>query len=161
MHCYMRIVAALFVCVTCAAQDATPTKLHQSKAVAIAQEAAIAALTFRQGDASSFARARDNFTSEGWKDFKKRMEGFLDEKGAPMFSSSFVATHDATLLDEKDDVLHLRIPGRLTQSSNLGKTEYRAAIEVYVVQSQNGGEKPIKIQRMEQITCAGTSTSCQ
>jgi hypothetical protein len=55
-------------------------------------------------------RARDNFTPEGWKDFMRPMEGFLDRKGTPIFTSSFVATRDATVVDEKECVLHLRIP---------------------------------------------------
>src|SRR5215831_3223845 len=118
LHFHMRVIATIFVCVTCLAQDAKPIK-PDSKAIASAQEAAIAALTFRQGDASGFTRARENFTSEGWKAFIKHMEGFLDEKGAPTFTSNFVGSHDAKLLDEKDGLLHLRIPGTLTQSSNL------------------------------------------
>ena len=160
MHHHMRVVAAILVCVTSLAQDAKPTK-PDPKAIAIAQEAAIAALTFRQGDVSGFTRVREDFTSDGWKDFIKQMEGFLDQKGAPTFTSSFVASHDAKLLDEKDGLLHLRIPGTLTQSSNLGRTTYRAAIEVYVLRSRAGDEKAGKIQRLEQITCAGASTSCQ
>ena len=115
----------------------------------------------RYGFEHDAARAHDDFTSDGWKDFIKRMEGFLDQKGAPTFTSSFVAAHGATVLDEKEGVLHLRIPGTLTQSSNLGRTTYRAAIEVYVLPNRTDGGRTIKIQRLEQITCAGASTACQ
>src|ERR1700682_683136 len=58
---------------------------------------------------------------------------------SPTFTSSFVAAHGATVLDEKEGVLHLRIPGTLTQSSNLGRTTYRAAIEVYVLPNRTAG----------------------
>jgi hypothetical protein len=143
------------------AQNATQSDSDQSTTVGLGQKAAIAALNFQQGDAVGFNRARDNFSSDGWKDFIKHMEGFFDQKGAPTFTSSFVATHDAAVLDEREGVFHLRIPGTLTQSSKLGRTSYRAAIEVYVVRNQTAGEKPIKIQHLEQFTCAGSSTTCQ
>jgi len=143
------------------AQNAAPSRLDQAAIVGFSQKAAIAALNFQQGDAVGFARAHDDFTSDGWKDFIKRMEGFLDQKGAPTFTSSFVAARGATVLDEKEGVLHLRIPGTLTQSSNLGRTTYRAAIEVYVLPNRTAGGRTIKIQRLEQITCAGASTACQ
>jgi len=75
-----------------------------------------------------------NFTSEGWKDFMKHMEGLLDQSGAPTFTSGFDNTQDAILLGEKDGVLHLRIPGSLTQSNKAGKTTYRrVAIEIYAL----------------------------
>ena len=88
------------------------------------------------------------------------MEGFLDQKGVPTFTSTFVVAHDATVVDEKEGVLHLKIPGTLTQSSKLGKTTYKAALEVYLLLNGAPGVRPIKIQRLEQITCAGTSTAC-
>src|SRR5262249_39004917 len=112
-------------------------------------------------DAAGLTRARADFTADGWKSFIKNMEGFLDPKGVPMFTSSFVAAHDATVLEVKDGVLHLKIPGTLTQSSRLGSTTYRAAIEVYVLRNQSPGGKRIQIQRLEQIACAGASTACQ
>ena len=43
----------------------------------------------------------------------------------------------------------IRIPGTLTQSNNLGKTTYRAAIEIYALRDLliHAG-KPIKIQHL-------------
>jgi len=162
MHAYFKVFAiTVFLGVPLFAQNATPSRLDQAAIVSFSEKAAIAALNFQQGDAIGFARAHDDFTSDGWKVFIKRMEGFLDRKGAPTFASSFVAAHGATVLDEKEGVLHLRIPGTLTQSSKLGRTTYRAAIEVYVLRNRTAGGRPIKIQRLEQITCAGASTACQ
>jgi len=127
------LAITIFLGIPVFAQNATPSRLDQATILGFSQKAAIAALNFQQGDAVGFARSHDDFTSDGWKDFIKRMEGFLDQKGAPTFTSSFVAAHGATVLDEKEGVLHLRIPGALTQSNNLGRTTYRAAIEVYVL----------------------------
>jgi hypothetical protein len=83
------------------------------------------------------------------------MKGFLDEKGAPTFTSVFAGSGPAKVLDEKNGVVRFRIPGTLTQSSKLGKTTYRAALEVAAA------GKPVRIQKLEQIACAGASTACQ
>lgn len=143
------------------AKSAAQTASERAELVDSGQEAAIAALNFQQGDAAGFNRARDNFTQEGWKDFMKHMEGFLDEKGAPTFTSSFVAKRGASVLRESEGLLHLRIPGTLTQSNKIGRTTYgRAAIEVDVLRNPAPGGKPIKIQHLESITCGGESTAC-
>jgi hypothetical protein len=142
------------------AQTQNPAKADQGTVVRVAEKAAIAALNFRQGDAASLARARADFTPEGWQDFMKHMAGFVDQKGAPTFTSTFVPSKGATVLGEDRGVVRFRIPGTLTQSNKLGRTTYRAAIEVYALRDLLIGGKPIKIQRLEQITCAGASTLC-
>src|SRR5438046_10705121 len=68
----------------------------------------------------------------------KHFEGFLDKTGAPIFSSSFVPSKSATVLGQENGIVHLRIPGTLTQTQNQSRTTYRAALEVYA------GGKPIK-----------------
>jgi len=155
------VLMVVLLSVPAFAQNATRSGSDQGAIVGLGQKAAVAALNFQQGDADGFTRARKDFTPDGWKNFVKSMEGFLDEKGAPTFTSSFVAARDATVVDEKEGVVHIRIPGTLTQSSNLGKTTYKAAIEVYVLPNRAPGGRPIKIQRFEQIACAGASTACQ
>ncbi|HET9178042.1 MAG TPA: hypothetical protein VFQ24_06760 [Terriglobia bacterium] len=153
-------VIAVLVSFPVLAQNAAQTASDRTAAVDFGQTAAIAALNFQQGDAAGFNRARDNFTADGWKDFVKRMEGFLDQKGAPIFSSSFVAKRDASVLSESEGGLHLRIPGTLTQSNKIGRTAYRAAIEVDLLRNPAPGGESIKIQRLESITCLGASTAC-
>jgi len=143
------------------AQNTTRSESDQAAIVRLGQKTAIAALNFQQGDAVGFTHARDDFTTDGWKNFVKNMEGFLDQKGAPTFTSSFVPTHDATVVDEKEGVLHLRIPGTLTQSSNIGRTTYKAALEVYLLSNRAAGGRSVKIQRLQQITCVGASAACQ
>lgn len=128
---------------------------EQADIVAFVQRAAVRALNFNQGDAAGFGGSRRDFTDEGWKDFINHMQGFLDEKGAPTFTSSFAASGPAKVLDEKNGIVRLRIPGTLTQSNKIGKTTYRAALEV------SAGGNPVKIQKLEQIACAGTSAACQ
>ena len=155
------VLVVVLLSIPAFAQNTARSGSDQTTIIRLGQKAAIAALNFQQGDAAGFTHAREDFTADAWKNFVKTMEGFLDEKGAPTFTSSFVAAHDATLLDEKEGVLHLRIPGTLTQSSRLGRTTYKAALEVYLLPNRAPGGKPVKIQRLEQITCAGTSSACQ
>ena len=89
------------------------------------------------------------------------MEGFVDKSGTPSFTSSFVPAHDGVFLGEKDGVLLLRIPGTLTQSNKLGRTTYRAALEVDVIRDGTSADTPVKIRRLEQITCVGQSVKCE
>ena len=138
-------------CVRMAAQTAP----EQATTIAAAEKAAISAVTFRQGDAAGFSRARTDFTANGWTDFLKGMQGFLDAGGAPTFTSTFTASGGAAVLGEHEGIVHFRVPGTLVQSNAIGKTTYRAAIEVYA------GGTPVRIERLEQITCVGASTTCQ
>ena len=140
-------VLVLLVSVVCAGQ---------SPDVAAATKVATAVMNFPEGDAAALNRARSAFTVEGWQSFMKTMQGFLDANGAPTFTSTFVA-RDARVLGTQDGVLHLRIPGALTQGNRLGKTTYEPfALDVYLI--QDGGV--IKIRRLEQVTCRGASTEC-
>lgn len=141
-------------------QTQAPAKADQATVVRVAARAAIAAINFREGDAAGLVHARADFTPEGWKEFLKHMEGFLDPKGAPTFTSTFLPSRGPTVLADDHGVVRFRIPGTLTQNSKLGRTTYRAAIEVSALRDlMIRGGKPIKIQHLEQITCAGTS--CQ
>lgn len=153
------LVVTVFIGPLCFAQAPAPPSAAQARVIMSVQKTALAAINFREGDAAAFNGARVDFTSDGWKDFLLHMQGFLDAKGAPMFTSSFIVKHDARVLDEKNGVVHIRIPGSLTQSSKLGRTVYdRAAIEVYALGSQDG---KIKIQKLEQVTCLGASKACE
>ncbi len=136
-------------------QEGPPGNTDQAAIVAFAEKAAVRALAFRQGDAGSLNRARADFTSEGWRDFLKHMEGYLDRNGAPTFDSSFAPSGKATVLGQEGRIIRLRIPGILKQTHNQSSTTYRGAVEVYA------GGKPVKLQRLEQIACAGASTACQ
>ena len=130
--------------------------------ISSAEKEAVEALNFRQGDRASLKHARIYFTPEGWKSFVEQMQGFLDKDGAPTFTSSFVATKEPVFLDEKNEVVHFRIAGTLTQTQGASRTTYRAALEVYATRDLmvHAGSS-IKIQHLEQIACAGKSSACE
>ncbi|HET9399607.1 MAG TPA: hypothetical protein VFO34_01540 [Candidatus Acidoferrales bacterium] len=142
-------------------QDSSTLKANQGAAVTAIEKAAVAALNFRQGDATGLNHSRADFTADGWNDFVKTMKAFLDDKGAPTFTSTFVAAREARILDEKDGVVHFRIPGTSMQSSQLGKTTYqypRFAVEVYAIRET--GERKFRIQQLKQVTCAAETAAC-
>ena len=116
---------------------------EQTAIVTFVQRAAVRAVNFGQGDAAGLTASRGDFTDDAWKDFINHMQGFLDEKGAPTFTSSFVVSGPAKVLDERNGTVRFIIPGTLTQSSKLGKTTYRAVLEV------SAGGEPLKIQKVD------------
>jgi hypothetical protein len=152
---YPKSVLVLVLVSTPLLAQGLPTTADQQLVVNVAQTAAVQSVNFSQGDIGSLTRARVNFTRGGWDDFMKRMQGFLDAKGAPTFTSSFVPSGEATMLGEENGIVHFRVPGTLVQSNNIGKTTYRGAIEV------RAGGNPVRIEHLEQITCGGASTACQ
>jgi len=135
--------------------QAPPTVADQQEIINSVRAAAIQAVNFRQGDIDGFTRARANFTPDGWADYLKQMQGFLDANGAPTFTSSFVPSGNGTILATGNKIIQLRVPGTLVQSNNVAKTTYRAALEV-----QAEGN-PVRIERLKQITCVGASSACQ
>jgi hypothetical protein len=154
-----RLLTTLFLAIAVYAQSQPSDR---ATLIASAQKKAVKAVSFRQCDGVSLKRARVDFTPEGWKSFIDHMQGFLDKKGAPTFTSSFVAAKEPVFLDESNGVVHFRIPGTLTQTQGASRTTYRAALDVYALRDLmvHGGSS-IKIQHLEQITCAGASSVCQ
>ena len=66
------------------------------------------------------------------------MEGFLDDKGAPKFSSEFIASGSASLAGRVNGMVQVTIPGKLIQTQNASRTTYeRIRIDV-----QLSGEPP-------------------
>jgi hypothetical protein len=151
----VRLIISIAIAFACGSVCLGQSGLDRVTIIDFGEKAAIAAVNFKEGDTIGFTRARDNFTPDGWKDFVKHNEAYLDEKGAPTFTSSFVPSASARIVGEQNGTVHFRIPGTLTQSNKLGKTTYRAALEVFA------GGKPSKIHKLEQITCAGASAACQ
>jgi hypothetical protein len=119
-----------------------------------ARAAAINAFTFRQGDRAGFVRSRATFTDDAWTKFVKDLQGWLDQDGAPIFSSTFVPTSAGRVVDEQNGVTHVRVPGTLTQTQNQSRTTYRAAIDVWVA------GRPLRVQQLTQTTCVGSSKAC-
>lgn len=153
---HLTLCFALIASAPSFAQSSPPAKSSQAATIAFAQKAALRALNFRQGDQQSLTAARADFTPDAWKDYMKHMEGFLDPKGAPAFSSSFVPSGKTRVVGEENGLIHVRIPGTLTQTQGKSATTYRRfAVDVMV------GGKPMKITHLEQTTCSAASTACQ
>jgi hypothetical protein len=140
--------------VTLCAQTPPPAKTDQDAIIAFSEKAAVRALNFRQGELASLTQARVDFTSAGWTDFLQHMQGFLDEKGAPTFSSSFVPSAGAVIVAQENGTVHVRIAGTLKQTHDQSSATYRVKIQI-----QAGG-KPVRITRLEQTMCAG-SAACR
>ncbi len=147
------LVFALLMVAPSLAQSRTAES--QAAVVNFAQKAALQALNFHQGDHQNLLRARADFTPDAWDEFLKHMTGFLDSKGAPTFTSSFVPSADPVILGEENGIVHLRIPGTLKQTQGHSSTTYRAALDI------KAGGDPMKLHHLEQITCPGKSTACQ
>jgi hypothetical protein len=135
---------------------ATFQPADQTSITSFAERASVRALTFQQGDRRAFMEARASFTPEAWTAFLKDMRGWLDESGAPTFGSSFVPAGGARIVATENGVVHVRVPGTLTQTQNQSRTTYRRfAVDVWAA-----GDPP-KIQKLTQTTCVGASTACQ
>lgn len=155
MRQLMVFLGAFLAGISLFAQAQGPANRDQAAVVTFARKTAVQALNFRQGDSASLTKTRADFTPEGWKEYMKHIEGFLDRKGAPTFSSSFVPSSSATVVDKSDGGVHLRIPGILKQTQNRSSTTYRAVLDV------TAGGKPAKIRHLETLTCGGKSNSCR
>jgi len=145
----MRCQRTAFLVVFCASSilfaQTAPTKQAEA-IVEVAKKAAVHSLNFTQGDLASLTSARPDFTPEGWSEFMNHMNGFLDAKGAPTFSSNFTPSGDAVVITEENGVIHFKVPGTLAQTLNQSRTTYHHA-EIDV----KAGGKPTKISHLEQI----------
>jgi hypothetical protein len=129
---------------------------EQAAAVGAVQKAVVRALNFSQGDLERLRGARDDFTPEGWKEFMKHLEGWLDDKGAPIFTSSFVPSEGPTIVSQGDGVLQLTMTGTLRQTQKTMSATYPIVVEVRAV------GKPMKIEHLKQSVCGGpTATPCR
>ena len=151
------LIVALFMGGPRWVQGASVATADQAAIVGFAQKAVARALTYEQGNRMSLMDAQDDFTPEGWREFMKWLDGFLDDKGAPTGSSLFTSTGDPVVKHQENGVTRLTIPGILKQESGISKTTYRVAIDAQV------GGNPLKIQHLKTVTCGGASTvaSCE
>ena len=148
------IFVAVLLCLPVFAQNGSQS--NRSELIDFAKKSAVSAVNFKQGDLAGFNSARAEFTEEGWRDFLHHNQGFLDHNGAPTFTSTFTTTADARVVDEANGRLHIRIPGTLAQNNKISKTTYRAVTLDVIV-----GGTPVKIEKLEQVMCAGSSAACK
>ena len=118
---------------------------EEAAIVEFAKNAVVQALNYSQGDRQSLIDAQDAFTPDGWREFMKRMEGWLDSKGAPLSGSSFIPSGDVVITGQENGVLRLRVPGVLKQSQNKSATTYRVVVGVRM------SGNPVKIGHLEPV----------
>jgi hypothetical protein len=150
VHLIVLFGALLFSSPVLAQTNPVPTT-DQAVAVGLVQKAVVRALNFDRGDLERLRGARADFTPEGWRGFLKHLDGWLDDRGAPTFSSSFVPFGDSTVVSQSDGSLHVRIPGTLKHSQNASSTTYQVVVEV------RASGKPPKIESLTQTICGGST----
>jgi hypothetical protein len=128
------------------AQTAPQSAVDEEAVVNSAQTAVVRALDYEQGNRASLMDAKNDFTAGGWKEFMQRMDGWLDDKGAPLGSETFILTGDAVVKSRQDGVLHLSIPGELKQRHNGSGTTYRVVVDVRIVGN------PMRIEHLEPVS---------
>lgn len=153
---FMVLFGAVLLGSPALAQTTPVPAADQAAIVGPVQKAVVRALNFERGDTKHPRSAQGDFTPQGWTEFMKRLDGWLDDKGAPTFSSSFVPSGDPTIVSQSDGALHLTIPGTLKHSQGGSSTTYRVVVEV------RAAGKPMKIESLKQSICGGsTSTPCK
>jgi len=138
---------------------AAPSAMDQATIDAV-QKAVIRALDCDEGDAASLMDAQGDFTPEAWKQFMNHMDGFIDDKGAPMFSEDFVLSGSPVITGQKNGVTRLAFPGTLKQSTPLLDKNRRASTTYSAVIYVEVGGSPVKIQSLEQTTCGSNAGPC-
>jgi hypothetical protein len=128
------------------AQSVSLSATDQDALVAAAQKAVEQALDYEQSDRASLMDAKSDFTSAGWSEFMQRMDGWLDDKGAPLGSETFSASGRAAIKRRENGIVLLSIPGTLEQRQNQSRTTYRVRVDVRL-----RGD-PVKIEHLEIIT---------
>ncbi len=144
------------------ASSASLSAMNQAAIVDSVQEIVVRALDFNQDDRESLTDAQADFTPDDWSEFIKHIGGWLDDKGAPTFSSNFTPSGSALDISQANGVIRFTIPGILKQQSRnvsggVSTTTYRAEIDAQAV-----GD-PVKIEYLKPRTCGGASTvpSCR
>jgi hypothetical protein len=155
------LIVALFLGAPIWGQRASVATTDQAAIVVFTQKGVERALDYDQGNRESLIDAQDDFTSDGWHEFMKWLEGYLDDKETPTGSSRFTSTGDPVTKEQQNGVSRITIPGILKQASKnayggISKTTYRVAVDVQV------GSNPLKILHLKTTTCGGASMpSCQ
>jgi hypothetical protein len=118
---------------------------QQAEVIEFAQKAVVRALDYSQGDRQSLIDAQNDFTADGWREFMKWLEGWLDSKGAPLGSSVFMPSGDAVIMDQENGLSHLTVPGTLKQNQNKSATTYRIVVDVRIERN------PVKIAHLKPV----------
>lgn len=159
MRCYAVLVFATFLTAQSMAQEPAP---DQAALVQEATTISLRALQFNQGDLPSLLDAKSQFTTAGWTEFMKKLEGWQDEKGAATFSSRLVPSGPALDVRRHDGLIDLTIPGVLEQENRnayggVSTTRYRAEVDVQFAEDSR------KVVHLKQHMCGGAKSrpSCR
>jgi hypothetical protein len=144
----MRVVALTLILALCV--FASPS--DEAAAIGFVQKVVPRALEYQQGKRPTLMDAQDDFTLEGWAEFVKWLDGFIDDQGAPTGSSLFTITGETMMRSSENGVFHLAIPGTLKQQTQnpyggISTTTYRVLVDVQI------GGNPLKIQHLKTTTC--------
>jgi hypothetical protein len=120
---------------------------QEPDSVAAVQKAVVRVLNFERGNLARLSGARAHFTPAGWKAFMKHLDGWLDDNGAPTYTSSFVPSGDATIVSQGAGALQLTIPGTLKQTQGASSTTYRIVVNVRATGT------PPRIDQLKQTIC--------
>jgi hypothetical protein len=124
------------------------TTADQTAVIDFARMAVLRALNYDEGNRDSLIDAQGDFTPEGWSEFMKWLDGFVDAQGAPTGSSRFTITGDVVVKSQGNGVTRLSIPGTLKQeSTGRATTTYRVIVDVEV------SDKPLKIRHLKTKYC--------
>lgn len=113
------------------------------------------ALRFSQGDRASLLDAEGDFTPKGWKAFRQSLTGWLDDEGAPTYTSSFTRGEKPPRIRSVDGGFLVTIYGELKQQhrnehGGVSTTTYRVAVDATI------STKPLKVDLLEERTCGKT-----
>jgi hypothetical protein len=126
------VILSIALSVVSRPAHAIPFQAKEHAAVKeFAKRAVIQSLNYSQGNRLNLMDAQDNFTPNGWRQFMKRMAGFLDTSGAPLGNSIFEPNGDVVITkEEKGAVQHLTVPGILKQSQGVSTATYQVDVDV-------------------------------
>jgi hypothetical protein len=85
---YLKVLSIALAGITGFVHAAPLQTQEQAAIIQFVQTATVRALNYSQGDRQSLVDAQADFTADGWREFMKWMEAWLDSKGAPLSSSS-------------------------------------------------------------------------
>jgi hypothetical protein len=142
---YLTVVLIGLVSVPQLTQAAQLQAKDQASIVEFVQKAVVRALDYSQGDRQSLIDAQDDFSADAWREFMARMEEWVDSKGTPLSSSSFMPSGAAVITGDENGLLHLTVPGVLKQSQNKSTATYQVEVDVRV------GGNPLKIAHLKPI----------
>jgi hypothetical protein len=113
------------------------------------------ALNFAQGDRASLVDAEADFTAKGWESFMHRLSGWLDDHGAPKYTSTFTQGERTPRVHTVDGAVVLTLYGELKQQNRnehggVSTTTYSVAVDATI------STKPLKVDRLEERTCGKT-----